>query len=141
REGGMQIESAALASLPKGAMPVALARTPISRGDKFLCHKTTHRAVYEAHRRDHPSAFDVLLWNEEGELTEFTIGNLVIEQDGRLWTPPRECGLLAGTLRAEFLASGRVQERIVSRDDLGNVSQIWLINSVRGFVPVAILGD
>ena len=137
RDGAPRIESAALVPLPPGPLTVALAETPISRADKFLCHKTTRRAVYESQRLVHPECFDVLLWNEEGELTEFTIGNLMIEQGGRLWTPPRECGLLDGTQRAELLAQGRVQERILRRDDLESASRVWLINSVRGCVPVA----
>lgn len=135
-DGTPQIESAALVPLPPGPQPVVLAKTPISRADKFLCHKTTRRAVYEAHRSAHPGCFDVLLWNEDGELTEFTVGNLMIEQGDRLWTPPRECGLLDGTQRAELLAQGRLQERVLRREDLESASRVWLINSVRGCVPV-----
>ena len=133
------IESADLPPIPSGPLPVALAGTPVSRADTFLCHKTTRRAAYEDRRRERPDCFDVLLWNEEGELTEFTIGNLVIEQGGRLWTPPRECGLLDGTLRAELLADGRLRERILCREDLAAASAVWLINSVRGFVPVTFV--
>jgi len=139
RDGIPKIESSALVPLPPGPQPVALAKTPVRRTDKFLCHKTTRRAVYEAQRAAHPGCFDVLLWNEEGELTEFTIGNLVFEQDGRLWTPPRECGLLDGTQRAELLARGRLQERVLRREDLESASRVWLINSVRGSVPVAFI--
>jgi len=112
------VESVPLSPLPSGPLPVALAGAPVSRADTFLCHKTTHRAAYEARRSARPDCFDVLLWNEEGELTEFTIGSLVIEQGGRLWTPPRACGLLDGTFRAELLAEGGVQERVLHREDL-----------------------
>lgn len=139
-DGVPRIESAPLLPLPPAPLPVALAETPVPRADKFLCHKTTHRTVYEAHRRRRPDCFDVLLWNEEGELTEFTIGNLVIEQGGRLWTPPRECGLLDGTQRAELLAQGRLQKRVLRREDLAEASGVWLINSVRGCVPVTFPG-
>ena len=135
-DGTPQIESAALEPLPPGPLPVALAKTPVSRADTFLCHKTTQRVVYEAHRKSHPGCDDVLLWNEDGELTEFTIGNLVIEQGGRLWTPPRACGLLDGTQRAELLAQGCLQERVLRREDLESASRVWLINSVRGYVSV-----
>ena len=135
-DGVPRIESAPLLPVAPAPLPVALAGMPVSRADRFLCHKTTHRAVYEVRRREHPDCFDVLLWNEEGELTEFTIGNLVVEQGGRLWTPPRDCGLLDGTLRAELLAEGRLQERLLRREDLAAASAVWLINSVRGFVPV-----
>ncbi len=91
---------------------VALASAPIRRNNRFLFHKTTHRAVYEQHRAQHPAAFDVLLWNEDDEITEFTIGNVVVELDGARWTPPRDCGLLAGAMRAQLLASGSIAERV-----------------------------
>jgi para-aminobenzoate synthetase / 4-amino-4-deoxychorismate lyase len=40
------------------------------------------------------------------------------------------CGLLAGTFRAELLARGEIQERVVTLDDLRSASRVWLINSV-----------
>jgi para-aminobenzoate synthetase/4-amino-4-deoxychorismate lyase len=135
---------AGLGGLPGAAataapLPVRLARTPISRDDPFLYHKTTHRQVHESRRAEWPDAFDVLLWNEAGELTEFTRGNLVVELDGIRWTPPREGGLLAGTFRAELLEHGEIRERVLRAEDLGCASGVWLINSLREWVPVSVL--
>jgi para-aminobenzoate synthetase/4-amino-4-deoxychorismate lyase len=127
-----------LDELPDGALPVALAAEPVSRSDLFLYQKTTRREVYERRRADDAEAFDVLLWNEDGELTEFTNGNFVAELDGELWTPPRECGLLAGTLRAELLESGAIRERIITRSQLSLCSRLWLVNGVRGWVTVTL---
>jgi para-aminobenzoate synthetase / 4-amino-4-deoxychorismate lyase len=141
QNGAIRIESTPLPELSLQQQPVALAATPISRRDRFLFHKTTRREIYDAHRRLRPELFDVLLWNEEGELTEFTIGNLVIEQDGICWTPQRASGLLAGTLRAELLAQGRIHERALTSADLNAAERIWLINSVRGWVPVYLVQD
>jgi para-aminobenzoate synthetase / 4-amino-4-deoxychorismate lyase len=73
--------------------------------NRFLFHKTTNRDIYDQAAIE--GYDDVLLFNENDELTEFTIGNLVVKMDGELFTPPIECGLLAGTFRAELLASGR----------------------------------
>lgn len=139
--GAPHVEAFLLLPLPDAPLLAALATIPVRRSDPFLCHKTTHRSVYEAHRQAHPEAFDVLLWNELGELTEFTIGNLVIELGGLLWTPPRECGLLGGVLRADLVAKGKICERILRREDLKAAEGIWLINSVRGFVPVRVVGE
>lgn len=119
---------------------ITLAKKPVSRHDPFLFHKTTHRVVYESRRADDPDAFDVLLWNEEEELTEFTIGNLVVELGGDRVTPPRDCGLLAGTFRAELLEAGVIRERVVHREDLDAATAIWLVNSVREWVRVRV-GD
>jgi para-aminobenzoate synthetase/4-amino-4-deoxychorismate lyase len=120
--------------------PVVLAMTPVDEEDWFLYHKTTHRAVYEQHRAAAPpDAFDVLLWNRRGELTEFTIGNLVVSLDGQRCTPPRASGLLAGVFRAELLDRGEIAERVLTRDDLRRAGAIWLINSVREWVPVTLV--
>jgi para-aminobenzoate synthetase/4-amino-4-deoxychorismate lyase len=118
--------------------PVALARTPVKSGNRFLFHKTTHRGVYDRARGAHPDAFDVLLWNERGELTEFTTGNVVIELEGGRWTPPLECGLLAGTFRAELLETGAVRERVIRRDELAHATRMWLVNGVREWVEVRL---
>jgi para-aminobenzoate synthetase / 4-amino-4-deoxychorismate lyase len=131
----------ASASMPP--LPVVLAKTPVSSQDVFLFHKTTNRAAYEAHTRAidrvaHPDAFDVLLWNEAREVTEFTIGNVIAEIDGERYTPPRTCGLLGGTLRAELLEQGAIRERIITLDDLASATRLWLINSVRGAVDVRL---
>jgi para-aminobenzoate synthetase / 4-amino-4-deoxychorismate lyase len=138
-EGAVRVESDPLPLPSQASLPVALASESISRANRFLYHKTTNRSFYDAHRAAYPQAFDVLLWNEGGELTEFTIGNLVVEMDGCRWTPPRESGLLAGTFRAHLLHRGELQERVLTRSDLARASRLWLINSVRGWVPVHLV--
>lgn len=110
---------------------VCLAKEPVHSGNVFLFHKTTHREVYDNARKDFPDCDDVLLYNERGELTEFTIGNLVIEMDGKLYTPPISCGLLAGTFRAHLLETSQVEERAIRVDELKNCTKIFLVNSVR----------
>ena len=130
-DGSARCESAPLTPLPE-PLRLALASSPVSSGDVWLFHKTTHRAVYDAARRDQGHGDDVLLWNERGEITETTIANIVVEFDGRRYTPPVTCGLLNGTLREELLARGEITERVITRDDLARATRITLINSVRG---------
>lgn len=123
------------------ANPFAVASAPVRREDVFLYHKTTNRTVHESIRSQAPGAFDVLMWNEEAEITEFTTGNVIVELNGERFTPPRECGLLAGTLREELLELGQVKERIVTLDDLEKATGIWYVNSVRGVVRVRRASD
>jgi para-aminobenzoate synthetase/4-amino-4-deoxychorismate lyase len=139
REGGTRVESRELEET-RGPRTVALARTPVDRRERFLYHKTTRRGVYESRRAERPGVFDVLLRNEEGELTEFTNGNLVVELEGRRWTPPRACGLLAGTLSGALLRAGEISERVMRPEDLGRASRCWFINGVRGWVEVTFDG-
>lgn len=89
-------------------------------------------------RKDFPDYDDVLLYNEKDELTEFTIGNLVIEMDGKLFTPPLACGLLAGTFRSHLLETNQVAERIIQVKDLEDCTKIFLVNSVRKWQRVVL---
>lgn len=111
-----------------------LAKEPVDSNNRFLFHKTTNRDVYEQAMIE--GYDDVLLFNENDELTEFTIGNLVVKMDSELFTPPIECGLLAGTFRAELLASGEVKERVIPVADLGKCEAVFLVNSLRKWVKV-----
>jgi para-aminobenzoate synthetase/4-amino-4-deoxychorismate lyase len=97
-----------------------------------LFHKTTNRQVYELARGAQPTCDDVILWNERGEVTETTVANLVVELGDTRWTPPVECGLLAGTYRAELLARGAIEERVMTVAELRSATRCWLINSVHG---------
>jgi para-aminobenzoate synthetase/4-amino-4-deoxychorismate lyase len=148
-QGLPQVQVAALAGAPvdtggpppPGSRPPlrgALAGEPVDERSIWLFHKTTNRRVYDAQRAAHPAADDVLLVNRAGELTEWTVGNLVVELDGALVTPPVRCGLLPGTLRARLFADGVISARVLTPEDLHRVSGIWLINGVRGWVPMTL---
>jgi para-aminobenzoate synthetase/4-amino-4-deoxychorismate lyase len=119
---------------------VALAAAAVDPAEPLLFHKTTWREPYAAALAAAPAGCDdVLLWNPAGELTESTRANLVVRLGGRLLTPPVACGLLAGTLRARLLARGRIAERVVRVEDLARREGIWLVNSVRGWIPVELV--
>ena len=94
--------------------------------------------MYEQHAAEHPDVFDVLLYNERDEVTEFTRANVVIESHGELITPARDCGLLAGVFREELLREGRIQERVIPAAELAHAETIWWINSVREWVEVTL---
>ncbi len=120
-------------------LKVKLADEPITKDNPFLYHKTTNRDVYTQFQKRFPEVFDVLLWNESNELTEFTNGNVVLEIDGQLWTPPVTSGLLAGTFRESLINNGKIQEKIVTLSDLNKSTKVWFINSVRKWVEVEII--
>lgn len=115
-----------------GPRTVAPAAEPVDQADPFLYHKTTRREVYRAAAAGRPEAEEVLLWNSRGELTEGGTANLVLTLGGRNLTPPIACGLLGGTLRAELLARGEIEEEILRLEDLERAEKITLINSLRG---------
>ncbi len=120
----------------RGTQTVALAARPVDADDPRLRHKTSRRRIYD--ERAIPGAFDTLLWNERGEATEFTRGNLVARLDGRLVTPPASCGLLPGTFRAALLARGTIAEQAVTLEDLERAGALWFVNALRGAVRVRL---
>ena len=126
--------------LPAKPLTAMLAKEPVDSRDVFLFHKTTHRATYDLRRQDAPDADDVLLWNERGELTEFTVGNLVLELNGELLTPPREAGLLGGVLRQEGLETAVLKEKMLYPVDLTRAAKVWRINSLRGWQKLSLAG-
>ena len=97
--------------------------------------------MYDELKQENADAYDVLLWNEKGEITEFTSGNVVVELDSVQYTPPVTCGLLAGTFRDYLLRSGDIYERTITTTDLGRATRIWFINSVRRRVPVTLVDN
>lgn len=138
RRGRTRLEAQAAPCPGRTLWTVAVDDRPVDSGDLFLFHKTTHRRVYNEAAARHPTCDDVILWNERGELTETTRGNLVVVRDGHHLTPPQDAGLLAGTYRAELLERGRLREATLDRATLEDAEAVFLINSVRGFVRLRI---
>ena len=135
KSGKMAIEASPIIQ-PKEPLKVKLANKPITKDNPFLYHKTTNRDVYTQFQKKFPDVFDVLLWNESEELTEFTNGNVVLELGGQLWTPPISSGLLAGTFRESLINKEEIQERSLTLSDLKKCTKVWFINSVRKWVEV-----
>ena len=132
QEGGITHESGAM---PVSSRPVVLgmAQRPVDTADPFLFHKTTNRTVYDRALDGLRDVQDAVLWNDRGAVTETTIGNIVVELDGRLCTPAISCGLLAGVFRRHLLDKGRIFEAIISCSDLSRAGKIFRINAVRGW--------
>lgn len=137
RQGKLHSESTSYQPAEK-IVNARLAAEPVNSRDRFLFHKTTRREVYERAHSPFLDCDDVLLYNEDAELTEFTIGNLVVELDGKLVTPPIECGLLAGTFRAYLLETGQVKEQKVKVSELRRCTRIYRVNSIRKWEDVNV---
>jgi para-aminobenzoate synthetase/4-amino-4-deoxychorismate lyase len=118
---------------------VQLAQVPLVGADgEFVRFKTTHRGHYDAFAPASSEVFDTLLWNERGELTEFTRGNLALRIDGRWLTPTLACGLLPGIARARLLREGRLGEAVLTRADLDRADGLAFFNSVRGWLEAVL---
>ncbi len=131
--GDVHFEIAPLPDRPdRQPVRIVLDDRPTDAQSRWLYHKTTVRAVYDAARARHPQADDVVLWNEDRGVMETSIANIVARLDGTWVTPPVASGLLPGTMRARLLRRGCVRERAIATEDLRRAERIVLINSVRG---------
>ncbi len=138
-DGSWTIGSSALSSDDdRVELLVVFADTAVDSSDVFLYHKTTNRIVYE-NAINGAISDDVILVNERKEITEFTVGNIIIEKGGKRLTPPVESGLLAGTFRGFLLDRGEIEEAVLRPEDALNSPRIWLINSVQKWTPVTLV--
>ena len=138
-DGAFTLERSPLPAPAAGPVPLAFSAEPVDRRDVALFHKTTRRAPYDRRRAERPDAFDVLLVNREGEVTEGTFTNLVVEIEGERVTPPLDAGLLPGVFRADLLSRGEVRERRLLPADLSRARRIWLVNALRGWIEARLL--
>ena len=108
--------------------------------NEFVRHKTTRRAHYAAFAPTEAGVFDTVLWNEAGEITEGTFGNIAALLDGRWVTPPLSSGLLPGVGRAVALREGRVVEAVLRVQDVPRVQAWVFVNSLRGWLAAELVG-
>ncbi len=100
-------------------------------------------AMQEAHRTD---AFEGVMRNYRGELTECTTSNLFIVKNGAALTPPLDAGLLPGITREFLFDIGKqigvdVREQILRDDDLFGADEAFLTSTTREAVPIVTVND
>jgi branched-chain amino acid aminotransferase len=101
----------------------------------FLNNILAKRAATEA------GAFDGILLNAEGFLTECTASNLFFVRNGRLCTPSLDCGILDGITREVVLLLAREQQIPTEEgqyrvDDLFQADECFLTNTSMEVMPV-----
>jgi branched-chain amino acid aminotransferase len=100
-------------------------------------------AGQEAIRR---GAFEGVMRNYRGELTECTTANLFVVRAGAALTPPLESGLLPGITREFLFEVGRdigvdVRETVLRDDDLFSAEEAFLTSTTREAVPIVRVDD
>jgi branched-chain amino acid aminotransferase len=100
-------------------------------------------AMQEALRH---GAFEGVMRNYRGELTECTTANLFIVKDGVALTPPLDAGLLPGITREFVFDVGSqvgvaVREAVLHDEDLYGADEAFLTSTTREAVPITTVGD
>jgi len=110
--------------------------------DPLLMHKTSSRASYDMaySEAEKNGGFDAIFVNEKNEVTEGGRSNFIIKKKGVMLTPPLECGLLPGIMRAELLNSGDylIREEVIKKKDVNVDTEIYLCNALRGLFKVKL---
>ncbi|THF66306.1 aminodeoxychorismate synthase component I [Pseudothauera nasutitermitis] len=139
-DGRIELRCTALDEPPEVAR-LQCSPSTIDSADVLLRHKTTAREPYdrELAQAAATGCFDLLYFNERGELTEGARSCVFVEfGDGLLYTPPLSCGLLDSVWRRYMLAGGRARERVLTRADLRRASRLWVGNALRGLLPAVL---
>lgn len=108
-------------------------------GTKYISWAENLRRYERAHEH---GLDEVILLNERGEVAECTSANVFVVQDGgRVWTPPLASGGLAGVTRAVLLEEVRVPgitigERVLVPADLESANEVFITSTTRELLPV-----
>lgn len=119
---------------------IEISTSVIDSSNEFLKYKTTYKPWYEESYKKiaREEIYDEIFFNERKELTEGARTNVILEIDGKFYTPPLSCGLLNGVLRQNLIESGVCSEKLLYKKDLLEAENIYCINSVRGIKRVEI---
>ena len=91
-------------------------------------------------------AFEGVMRNYKGELTECTTANLFIVKNSIALTPPLEAGLLPGITREFLFDVGKdvgveVVEKVLGDEDLFQADEAFLTSTTRELVPIVTVND
>jgi para-aminobenzoate synthetase / 4-amino-4-deoxychorismate lyase len=117
---------------PMSINEIRLAPQCVHTQNVYLYHKTSNRE----HFPDLAVGKEYINFNQHNEVTEFVNGNLALRLNGQWFTPKKESGLLAGTMRQFYLNHNRLLEKTIVKADLLNADKIAFINSVRKWVEI-----
>lgn len=130
KNGSFQLTVTELTDLPASYLQAQLTEQKLDLARSFTYFKTSQRNHLAA--KDHEQIF----YLPDGSLLETTIGNLVLEIKGQLYTPPAHLPLLDGIYRRYLLETQQVEEKLLTLKDLKNADRIYACNALRGLYPL-----
>ncbi len=100
-------------------------------------------AAQQAFKR---GAFEAVMRNYRGELTECATANLFVVKDSTVRTPPLESGLLPGITREIVLEIGselgiQMSERVLRDGDLLDADEAFLTSTTREVLPITAVDE
>ena len=132
KDGSIELETTPLLPLTKTFRKAKLLEQTANLAQPFTYFKTSHRPHLTLEQQEQ------ICYNSQGQLLETSIGNLLLELDGKLYTPPAELGLLKGIYRQQLLDEGQAIEKILTLSDLAKADKIYACNAVRGLYELEL---
>ena len=132
KDGSIELETAPLLPLTETFRKAKLVKQTANLAQPFTYFKTSHRPHLTLEQQEQ------IYYNAQGQLLETSIGNLLLELDGKLYTPPAELGLLKGIYRQQLLDEGQAIEKILTLSDLARADKIYACNAVRGLYELEL---
>ena len=130
KNGSFQLTITELTDLPASYLQAQLTEQQLDLATPFTYFKTSHRNHLAA--KHHEQIF----YLPDGSLLETTIGNLILEIDGKRYTPPAHLPILDGIYRRHLLETGQVEEKLLTLKDLELADQVYACNALRGLYPL-----
>jgi branched-chain amino acid aminotransferase len=86
-------------------------------------------------------AFDAVMLNHDGFVTEGTTSNIWMIKETKLITPPLKAGLLGGITRAKIIELCKnenitIEEKNITADELRDADEVFLTSSTKRIVPI-----
>ena len=126
KKGTFHLEITELTDLPASYLQAQLTEQKLDLATPFTYFKTSQRD--HLGQSDHEQIFHL----PDGTLLETTIGNLILEIDGKLYTPPAHLPLLDGIYRRHLLETQQVEEKLLTLKDLELADRVYACNALRG---------
>ena len=126
KNGTFHLVITELTDLPASYLQAQLTEQKLDLATPFTYFKTSQRD--HLNQSDHEQIFHL----PDGSLLETTIGNLVLEIEGQLYTPPAHLPLLDGIYRRHLLETQQVEEKLLTLNDLTDADRIYACNALRG---------
>ena len=126
RNGSFQLTITELTDLPASYLQAQLTEQKLDLATPFTYFKTSQRDHLSQSEREQ------IFHLPDGTLLETTIGNLVLEIGGQLYTPPAHLPLLDGIYRRHLLETQQVEEKLLTLNDLTDADRIYACNALRG---------
>ena len=126
KNGTIQLTITELTDLPASYLQAQLTEQKLDLATPFTYFKTSQRNHLATNHREQ------IFYLPDGSLLETTIGNLILEIEGKLYTPPAHLPLLDGIYRCHLLETQQVEEKLLTLNDLKNADRIYACNALRG---------